>query len=242
MNQTKILILLSFLLVSASVGTGLAFASSSEDDEPQGEENSQPSQDTQQSQVTWRTFNDREGLATVQYPSTWTPSGPLVVSGPIDIVFSSPGSDQENGAEIEFIQYEAKSPFSTARESLESEMAGVPNDPANTNLEIERPIECSKYTLNGLPACSIIFEVDVDRIPRAIMVVDALADDGTEYEVYYRSDFESFEPFLPITESMINSFKTTGSSPASDFALGGGSNTTNQQNTNSSSDDDFSLS
>jgi hypothetical protein len=53
------------------------------------------------------------------------------------------------------------------------------------------------------------FKVDTGN--RAIMIVDALATDGTKYEVYYNSDFSSFEHFLPTVENMVKSFKATGS-------------------------------
>jgi hypothetical protein len=94
------------------------------------------------------------------------------------------------------------------------------------------------------------------------MVIGALAPNGTEYQVTYKSDFESFQHFLPTFESMVKSFRTTGSeklqttgngSAVTDFSLGdggiGGSNattdsvrnTTGSASTNSSSNDDFSL-
>jgi hypothetical protein len=242
------------IVLVLGVGTYTAYATSSgdddddDDDNSQDEETQQPTQGTQQSQVTWRTFNDREGLFTVQYPSNWRPSNAAEAdrSGPIDTVFISPGSTETTGAELEFIEYEVPSVFSTPKESLEQEITDLQNDPTVTKFEIERPLECAKYTLNGLAACSYVYEVDTtEGSPLAIMAVDALAPDGTEHEVYYRSDFNSFEHFLPIVESMIRSFQTTGGNAgSSDFSLGpstGGSNITDQQSTDLSGKADFSL-
>jgi len=58
-----------------------------------------------------------------------------------------------------------------------------------------------------------------------MMAVDALAhDDDIEYDVYYHSDFDSFEPFLPAVEGMIKSFRTAATdSDVNDFSPGGGS-------------------
>lgn len=97
-----------------------------------------------------------------------------------------------------------------------------------------------------MPACSYIYEIQStlgSGYPnQAILAVDALADDGTEYEAYYYASYDLFEHFLPTAESMIKTFQTTGSNTStSDFSLGGGSNTTGQPSTNSSSEDDFSF-
>jgi hypothetical protein len=228
-------------------GTYTAFASSSEDDEENSQnEQTQPSQGNQTSQVSLRTFNDRESLFTVQYPSNWTPSAPAAeqVSGPIDIIFFAPVSAPDDVAEVEFIQYAQPSVFSTPREALESEISTLQNDPTVTKFEVERPLECEMYTLNGQPACSIIYEIASPDGQLAFMIVDALTNNGTEYETYYRASFNLFNNYLPTAENMIKSFQTTGSNASTtDFTLSGSagsSNTTGQRSTNLSSND-FSL-
>jgi hypothetical protein len=244
------------LVLLLGFGTYTAFASSSDDDEDdedsQDEESSQNGQPqqlqpNQPPQVTWKTFKDRESLFTVQYPSNWTPQGVVEAerAGPIDILFFSPGATNDADADIEFSQWAQPSVFGTPKEALEQEIIDLQNDPTVTKFEIESPIECSKYTLNGLPACSIIYEINsAEGGPLAIMIVDALAPNGTEYEVYYRSDFNLFKHFLPVIEYMIKSFQTTGSTAStSDFSLSnsGSPNATGQQSTRPSSEDDFSL-
>ena len=54
------------------------------------------------------------------------------------------------------------------------------------------------------------------------MAVNSLAPNGTEYEVYYKSEFDSFKHFLPTVEHMIGSFRTTGveAHADDDFSLG----------------------
>jgi hypothetical protein len=251
LNPIVMTLCLALLL---AFGIHTAFASSSEDDNddedsPQNEQ-TQSSPANQQSQVTWKTFKDREGLFTVQYPSNWVPSGVAESdrAGPIDTVFSSPGSTETTGSDLEFIEYAQPSVFSTSKEALEQEITNLQNDPTITKFEIERPVECSKYTLNGLPACGYIYEVKTTDGPSlAILAVDAIASDGKEYEVYYHSDFNSFEHFLPTAESMIKSFRTTGnSSEVTDFSLTGqgkaniGQQSNNLNSANSGSED-FSL-
>jgi len=181
------------------------------------------SQEDEEPAVTWKTFQDRDGLFSIQYPSNWTPSGVIesMKVGPIDILFLSPGSDEDSGAEVNFVQWADQSVFRSAQEALEAEISTHQNNQTLTKFEIERPLECSRYTLNGLQACSVIYEISGPDIgDLATMVVDSLAADGTEYEVYYKSDFDSFEHFLPTVGSMIKSFQVTGSEPAtSNFSI-----------------------
>jgi hypothetical protein len=202
----RFIVVISIFALLVGLGTDNVFASQSQDDD--------------ESLVTWKKFQDRNNLFTFQYPSNWTPSGVLESVGPIDILVSSPGSDQDSGGDVEFIQWEDPSLFSTAQEALESEINSLQNDPTLTKFEIERPLECSRYTLNGLQACSVIYEIRGPDGSFAALIVDSLAANGTEFEAYYRAAFDSFEHFLTTAEYMIESFRTTGSqSSVSDFSL-----------------------
>jgi hypothetical protein len=206
---------ISIFALSVSLGIDNAYASQAQDDnEPL---------------VTWKEFQDRNTLFTVQYPSNWTPSGVVEPYGPIDMLFLSPGSNLESGAEVEFIQYSDPSVFRTAQEALGAEINSLQNDPTLTKFEIERPLECTRYTLNGLQACSVIYELTGPDGSFAALAVDSVATNGTEYEAYYKASFDSFEHFLPTVENMIESFQTTGSPPTgNDFSLNEETDTTNQ--------------
>lgn len=201
------------------------------------------SQENKAPAISWQTYNDRDNLFSVQYPSNWTPSGVAEADrgGPIDTLFLAPVRSDQVG-EIEFIQYAQPSAFSTAQESLQSEINSLQNDPTVTKFEIERPVECQRYTLAGLPACSYIYEVVSSDGSLAVMAVDALAPDGTEYEAYYKASFDLFQNLLPAAENMIKSFQLTGAD-ATDFSLENGSSSLNDTTTTNSSlmNEDFSL-
>jgi hypothetical protein len=64
------------------------------------------SQETEDSAVTWKAFEDRNNLFSVQYPSNRLPSGVKeeMQSGPIDMLFFTPSADENSGASVEFIQ------------------------------------------------------------------------------------------------------------------------------------------
>jgi hypothetical protein len=242
-NRIALITLCSSLFFG--VNTPVLFASGSQGDE-------QPA-------VSWKTFKDRNNLFTVQYPSNWTVSGlaEAEIAGPVDVLILAPVTDENDVAEIEFIQYTERSIFNTPQEALESEINSLQNDPTVTKFEIERPVECSSYNLSGLPACGYIYEVaSTDGGNLAVMAVDALAPDGTEYEVYYRASFDLFEDILPTAGKVIESIQLTGNnSAATDFSLTGegfslnDTNATTTANTtgsppnaSSSNDEDFSLS
>jgi hypothetical protein len=245
MLQNRIALITLCSALFFGVNTPVLFASGTQGDE-------QPA-------VSWKTFKDRNNLFTVQYPSNWTVSGlaEAEIAGPIDVLILAPVTDENDVAEIEFIQYTERSIFNTPQEALESEINSLQNDPTVTKFEIEMPVECSSYNLSGLPACSYIYEVaSTDGGNLAVMAVDALAPDGTEYEVYYRASFDLFEDILPTAGKVIESIQLTGNnSAATDFSLTGegfslnDTNTTTTANTtgsppnaSSSNDEDFSLS
>jgi hypothetical protein len=170
MLQNRIALITLCSALFFGVNTPVLFASGSQGDE-------QPA-------VSWKTFKDRNNLFTVQYPSNWTVSGlaEAEIAGPIDVLILAPVTDENDVTEIEFIQYTERSIFNTPQEALESEINSLQNDPTVTKFEIERPVECSSYNLSGLPACSYIYEVaSTDGGNLAVMAVDALALDGTEY-------------------------------------------------------------
>jgi hypothetical protein len=245
MLQNRIALITLCSALFFGVNTPVLFASGSQGDE-------QPA-------VSWKTFKDRNNLFTVQYPSNWTVSGlaEAEIAGPVDVLILAPVTDENDVAEIEFIQYTERSIFNTPQEALESEINSLQNDPTVTKFEIERPVECSSYNLSGLPACGYIYEVaSTDGGNLAVMAVDALAPDGTEYEVYYRASFDLFEDILPTAGKVIESIQLTGNnSAATDFSLTGegfslnDTNATTTANTtgsppnaSSSNDEDFSLS
>jgi hypothetical protein len=243
MLQNRIALITLCSALFFGVNTPVIFASGSQGDE-------QPA-------VTWKTFKDRNNLFTVQYPSNWTVSGVAEAEreGPIDVLILAPVTNETDVAEINFIQYTQPSIFNTPQEALESEITTLQNDPTLTKFEIERPVECSSHNLSGLPACSYIYEVaSTDGGNLAVMAVDALAPDGTEYEAYYKASFDLFEDLLPTAERVIESIQLTANASAAtdfsgeDFSLNDTNATTTANitgslpNVSSSNDEDFSLS
>lgn len=192
----------------------------------------------------WKTFKDRNKLFTIQYPSDWSPgyTGESDKEGPIDVYFDGPGYSPEKGTEVAVVQYDAKSAFNSAKETLESELGDDKDDPELPGFQILSPIECVKYTLNEIQACSAIYEYKEGKVPQGVHVVDAVASDGTEYEAYFYSDGPSFKKDHPLFEEMIKTFKTGGNmdfNMTNTTSSNEGNTDLNMTNMTSSSDNEF---
>ncbi len=124
----------------------------------------------------------------------------------ISIYFFSPGGY----ASVELKQFDQLSPFNTAQEAVQAIIDPMANDVTIEKFKIVRPVECSKYTFNGLPACSAIYQFvgEGDKHSTVSMLVQSLGPIGEDFMGWYRGDTKSFNHYLPIAESIIRSFKT----------------------------------
>ena len=111
------------------------------------------------------------------------------------------------------------------------------NDDTVVKFKVLRPVECSRLTFNGLPACSAIYQFatkgEEGKGLSVTMIVKSLGPNGEDFESWYRGGYKDFNHYLPTVESMLKSFKTKEdySIPADeDFKLeepGGNLNLTN---------------
>jgi hypothetical protein len=72
------------------------------------------------------------------------------------------------------------------------------------NIQINESVECSKYTLDGNQACSVVYFRTGENIA-SLTLVTAIGEDV--YVVGYNALPDDFDKNLPIVEHMINSFK-----------------------------------
>jgi hypothetical protein len=72
------------------------------------------------------------------------------------------------------------------------------------NIQINESVECSKYTLDGNQACSIVYFRPNENIA-SLTLVSAIGEDL--YVLGYNAPPDNFDNSLPIAEHMINSFK-----------------------------------
>jgi len=173
--------------------------------------------------VTWKTFNDRNGLFTINYPSNWNPSPVAEPYGPIDIDFTY------NGKQFAWVNNFARETiFSNATDTLDTQSMSTAD-----NYEEERAVECKKYTINGVPACSRIESYKDPMLGYvATLTVAGVDNNGIEYVFTYVADLDVFKTFLPVAEAMLKSYKVTGTIPTSSTTTDTIATTTNQSMTN----------
>jgi hypothetical protein len=173
--------------------------------------------------VEWKTFEDRDGLFTVQYPENWRPVAinETERAGPIHMRFEanmSPNEMREDTwASIEFIQFADKSVYKTAEEEQQSVIDLNENDPELLDFVVQQPTECERYSLNDLRSCSYLYGARSEESGTWYgLEVEAVADDGTDFNVHYMGKpVYSFEYWNPEVDRMIESFQTTTPAPGS---------------------------
>ena len=165
-------------------------------------------------QVKWKTFNEKNGLFTIKYPSNWIPQKVdeyegIEVTSPIamSFIYSAHGS---SGALISIAADE--SIFTNATDLIDSIYAAALGF---SKYKLLDPMECGKYMINGINSCSTVLSYKNTALPGKPMVneldVVTIDKDGVQYIIGYTATKDLFDDFLPVAEDMIKSFNVTGS-------------------------------
>lgn len=176
-----------------------------------------------------KTFKDKNGAFTIQYPSNWSPlkideeeeeeEEEEEYTSLINVAFTYQGKGTSFAVLNLFA--EAESLFTNATDKIDSSSASKQN---YEKYKVIQPVECGKYTLNQLNACSQIeeFRLELEGYSTRPLVnqltVGAIDDDGTEFVVVYTASQKQFDDFLPDAADMIKSFETTGTAVMDDDA------------------------
>lgn len=173
--------------------------------------------------VKWKTFKVKNGLFTIKYPSNWIPQKideyeGVEVNSPISMFFAYTGGGS-SGAQISIVADE--SIFTNATDSVESIIAYAQSLP---NYKLLEPMECGKYMIKGISACSTITYKNVE-LPGKPMVkeldIGTIDEEGIEYLISYMSTKDLFDDFLPVVDEMVRSFNVTGDILSSEESTGG---------------------
>ncbi|VFJ12631.1 hypothetical protein [Candidatus Nitrosocosmicus franklandus] len=153
-------------------------------------------------QVTWNTFEEENGLFSVQVPSNWNVSE---ISGaealaPIDYIFHY----NDKGNSFAWIELMISEPFYTNSSAvLDSFMSQYQQYDDFVLLE---PITCDKYTLNDEPACSFLSSQHLEgELRRNVLDIVSISPNGTQTYVVFVASNNIYEPFLPVAEYVVDS-------------------------------------
>jgi len=169
--------------------------------------------------VKWKTFKEKNGLYTIQYPSNWVPQKideyeGVEVNTPIAMTFIYSG----RGTSGAFISIAAdESILTNTTDLIDSFYAYAESLPKYKLLE---PMECGKYMINGINACSTVLSYKNTELPGKPIVneldIGTIGEDGAQYIIGYTATKDLFDDFLPVVEEMVKSFTVTGSVLSSD--------------------------
>jgi hypothetical protein len=191
--------------VSGSTGSFSAGQGQQHQQEPQSFTAVPPLPTSQQEVVSWKTFSN--SLLTIQYPSNWELGPRHRDSGPIDIEFVFNVNGQGH-AIFHLFKYQDMDPMSS------NSLADIGLDASKkslTNFMPEQGIECTKYTINGIPACSYTGSFDSEKGMNN-KILDIVAGDpitGNKYDVEFMVSPNLYDHFLPVVDQMVKSFKVT---------------------------------
>ncbi len=131
------------------------FSSQNPDSSSSGTSSQSSPMTQNQSPVSWKTFNDRNGKFTMQYPSNWIPAGPgaEVPRGPIDFVFEYHDL-QDRFAMLTIVQPPIMSPFTNATGVADVHITSQQS--VFSGFNIQKQVECGNIKFNGLESCDYI--------------------------------------------------------------------------------------
>lgn len=153
-------------------------------------------------QVTWNTFDEKDGLFSVQVPSNWNVSelSETEKLAPVDYMLRY----NDKGNSFAWIEIMISEPlYSSPKAAAESYMTEYQQFDDFNLLE---PISCSTYQLNEESACSFLSSQQIEGEQRrnVLDIVSISPDEIQTYVVFVASN-NIYEPFLPVAEYIIDS-------------------------------------
>ena len=158
-----------------------------------------------QGPVTWKKFNDKNGLFTMQYPSNWNPITRGDEVNTIDTTFQY-ADTKARLARLTIIRYDVPTSYQSSRDVSENQLALNQND---SSVSLQRQIECNNITINGISTCDFVSVFGSQDSPFKEVEVDAVNNRGTQYLALFITSPRLFDYFYPVAKQMIESFRIT---------------------------------
>lgn len=155
--------------------------------------------------VTWKTFNEKNGLYSIQIPSNWYAEKVAEEDkgAPIDNIFRYTKGDSWAYFDIMF---DNDPLYTNGQDAIDADIASLSGQ---KNFKVIQPTECEKYNLGGLKACSSVYTylMDDDNSPRTILDVVAFDPNGIMYSMAFVTSNDIWDKFLPVGEYMSSTLK-----------------------------------
>ena len=149
----------------------------------------------------FKTYNEQYWRFSIQVPRDWTVGSPLIKKDSVTVDFSPNNKD-----DIIFI-VDSMDRHESASESVFEQVIREQNTDTVQSLPgatMIQDTECTKYTIDGNQACSMIYTVTKDNYTQKEMDVDFHTGKQLVSITVQGSDFDKY---LPIANQMLNSMK-----------------------------------
>jgi hypothetical protein len=156
------------------------------------------------SQVTWNTFEEKDGLFSIQIPSNWNASELTGAEALASIDYMFRYNDKGNSfAWVELLISESL--YSDSRTAAE---AYVEDYQQYEDFQLLEPIACDRYSLNNASACSVLSSQQLEGEQRRnVLNVVSVTPDGIQTDAVFVVSKNVYEPFLPVGEFVIDTLK-----------------------------------
>ncbi len=155
-------------------------------------------------QVTWKTFDEENGLLSIQIPTNWFPERIPEAEklAPIDYNFRYAG-DANNFAWIRISI--SDSTYTNARVVADSYVSYYRQF---DDFRLLEPVNCEKYKLNNMFTCSVLSSQQLQGEPRRnVLNLVSVSPNGNLYELLFITSSNIYNTFLPVGEYIIDSLK-----------------------------------
>lgn len=153
-------------------------------------------------QITWNTFEEKDGLFSIQIPSNWNESevSDTEALAPIDYIFRY----NDKGNSFAWIELMINKTTDVDARYIADSYISYYQQFEDFNLL--NSTECNTYVLNNVPACSILSSQQLEGEQRRnVLNVVSVTPDGIQTDVVFITSSNIYEPFLPVGEYIINS-------------------------------------
>lgn len=140
----------------------------------------------------------------MQIPSNWVQYRTAEEEKPTPVYLYADFTSQ-NGSFASIEIFGSESLYYDQNDAAQASLSAYKELANQTNFNLMQPIECDKYTLNKLPACSFVGTYQIDGSNQTDLDVLAVDPNGTEYEATFTATNDLYDQFLPVTEHMVKS-------------------------------------
>jgi len=153
-------------------------------------------------QLKWNTFEEKDGIFSIQIPSNWKEEEiPDVYKlSPVDYIFRY--DDQGNS----FAWIELMISGSTDADARSIADSYISYYQQFRDFNLLKSAECNTFTLNNIPACSILSSQQLEGEQRRnVLNVISVIPNGTQTDVVFITSSNIYEAFYPLGEYIIKS-------------------------------------